>query len=338
MEKSLRPRSKDVEWGAQDVRNVQQAAEEAQRRKANHLAVFAGAKETFLEKFFWTLAPESDLGIPNSFVRGCRPHLFPLALLADRLEDFLLLVADGRVGELFQVEAGRIAERWEKRGLPPSETRREKGGAYDRRVGFARTTFSGRVEGHLKTHQEKFFKELAEEAAARGQAGGIRSLILGADTVAGSPIKERILRQNSGLDIVLASIDAKPSPARKLSLGIQAFRQREQEISQQRAAELLSPGRWQVFWGGRSVIDFLQEEKRGTVLVLDEAFRQTAPVCGKCSELVPEEGVCPLCAGPVRKASVENELVCLAASAGVEIEFVKGSPELARKGGVGLLV
>lgn len=338
LEKSLSPRSKEAEWGDQDVRNIRQAGEESQRRKANYLAVFSCAKKALLEKFFWTLAPESNLNIPNSFVRGFRPWLYPLALLADRLEDFLLLVADGRAGELFKVEGGRIAERWEKRAGTLVETRREKRGAYDRRVGFARTTFSGRVESRLKTHQEKFFNELAEKAAAWGRTNGIRSVILGADLVAGPPIKERILRQNGKLEVVLAPIDVKLTPTQKLLQGIRAFRQRERELSHQRVTELLSPGRRQVFWGARSVIDFLQESKGGTVLVLDEAFHQVAPVCGQCSELLPVEGTCPLCFGPARKAAVENELVCLAATAGVEIEFVRDSQELSRKGGVGLLV
>lgn len=338
LEKSFPPRSKEAAWGAEEIRRIQEAVEESQKKKANFLAVFASSKEDFFEKFFWALTPESDLGIPHSFVRSFRPYLYPLALLADRLENFLLLVADLRKGELFRVEAGRITESWNKTALRHPETRREKKGAFDRRVGFARTTFSKRVEGHLKMHEEKYFKELAEQAVAWAQSNGTRSVILGADLVSGPPIMEEIRRLHSRLTIVLTPIDAKLSETKKLGLGILAFRKMESDISLRRVGELFSAGRRQAFFGAGEVLNILRESKRAGVLVLDEAFHQKALICGRCSALAPQGPSCPLCSGPVGRAAVENELVCLAAATGVEIEFVKDSEALAKKGGVGLLV
>ncbi|MGE5693072.1 MAG: hypothetical protein ACM3YF_04755, partial [Candidatus Zixiibacteriota bacterium] len=61
LQKSLPPRSQEAKWGSWDIRQIQDAVAEAQREKANHLAVFTSAKEEFLEKFFWTLAPEAGL-------------------------------------------------------------------------------------------------------------------------------------------------------------------------------------------------------------------------------------------------------------------------------------
>lgn len=338
LERGLSPRSQAAEWAAEDIRRIRQAAQEARDKKANFLAVFACSKENLLEKFFWTLAPESDLRIANVFVRGFRPHLYPWALLADRLEDFLLLVADLHGGELFKVEAGRITDRWQARALRHPETRREKQGAYDRRVGFARTTFSKRVEGHWKMHEEKYFKELAEKTVNWAKTSGIRSVILGADPVSGPPIREEIFRRDGHLTTGLAAIEAKLSATKKLALGLQAFRKKEEELSQKRVGELLSPGRRQAFFGAAEVLAFLSKPKRAYVLVLDEGFHKEAPLCGQCSSPAPKESACPVCSGPVARAAVENELVCLAAAAGVEIEFVKDSKTLTQKGGVGLLV
>lgn len=338
MKKSLPHRAEEAEWGARDIQRIQEAVAEAQREKANHLAVFTSAKEEFLEKYFWTLAPEADLRLPHSFVRGARPRLYPLALLADRLENFLLLVASQRKGELFNIEAGRITKHWEKEAPVHAETRREKRGAFDRRTGNIHTTFTKRVEGHLQALEEKFFRELAKKTADWAKAGSIRSVVLGADPVAGPPVKEKILEQNGRLEVVLAPIDSKLSPARILAAGVQAFRQQEQERSNFRVEELFSPGKRQVFFGAVEILNVLRETRPAGVLVLDEAFHQEAPICGRCSAVTIQTGVCPDCAGPVERSPLENELVCLAAAAGAEIEFVKDSEALAKKGGAGLLV
>ncbi len=338
LEKSLPPRSKEAKDGAEDIRHIQETVEEARKKRATHLAVFSSAKEGFLEKHFWTLTPEADLDISHSFVRSFRPHLYPLALLLDRLENFLLLVAGLRKGELFKIEAGQITERWEKEVPRHTETRREKRGAFDRRTGNIHTTFTKHVEGHLKMREEKFFTELAEQTAIWAKAAGIRSVVLGADLVAGPPVRERILEQNGRLQVILAPFDAKLPVAKKLTSGIQAFRKTEQELSHRRVEELFSPGRRQAFFGAGDVLNVLRESKQAGVLVLDEAFHEAAPICGRCSALAPKPGACPTCTGPVELSSLENELVCLAAASGAEIEFVKDSETLAQKGGVGFLV
>ncbi|HEU4437088.1 MAG TPA: hypothetical protein VFR89_06450, partial [candidate division Zixibacteria bacterium] len=170
------------------------------------------------------------------------------------------------------------------------------------------------------------------------KAGSIRSVVLGADLVAGLPVKEKILGQNGRLEVVLAPIDSKLPPARILAAGVQAFRQREQEQSNLRVEELFSPGKRQVFFGAVEILNALRETKPAGVLVLDEALHQEAPVCGRCSAVTIQTGVCPDCAGPVERSYLENELVCLAASSGAEIEFVKDSEALAKKGGAGFLV
>ena len=156
--------------------------------------------------------------------------------------------------------------------------------------------------------------------------------------VAGPPVKEKILGHNGRQEVILAPIDSKLSPARKLAAGIQAFRQQEREHSNLRVEELFSPGKRQAFFGAVEILNVLRETKPAGVLVLDEAFHQEAPVCGRCSAVTIQTGVCPDCAGPVERSSLENELVCLAAAAGAEIEFVKDSEALAKKGGAGLLV
>jgi hypothetical protein len=338
LEKSAALRTAEAIAGAADMRRIEGAAEEARQKGANQLAVFSSAREDFLEKFFWTLAPEAELQIPHSFVRGFRPHLYPVALLLDRLENFLLLVAGLRKGELFRVEAGQVTERWRKEAPVPPETRREKRGAFDRRTGNIHTTFTRRVEGHLKVHEEKFFRELAEKTVGWAKSDGIRSVILGADSVAGPPIKEKILEQNSRIGVVLAPIDAKLSPSKKLTLGIRVFRQREREASHQRVEELLSSGRRRATFGAVPTLLALRQSVRGAVLALDEAFHQTAPICGRCSAVAVKPGSCPDCGGGTQLSSLENELICLAAATGTEIEFVKDSEALARRGGAGLLI
>lgn len=337
LEGAFPPRSQEAEWLRQDIQRVLQAVQKAPQKKANFMAVFVCSRENLLEEFFWALAPESDLRVPNAVVRGFRPRLYPLALLADRLENFLLLVADLRGGELFKVEAGRITESKKTWARQHPEARREKGGAYDRRVGFARTTFSKRVEGHWRKHEEEYFRELAETAVDWAKTAGIRSIILGADRVAGPPVQAEIARRNGHLMTELAAIDVKLSTPKKLALGIRAFRKKEEEVSKNRVEELFSPGRRQAAFGANEVLSFLAQSKRARVLVLDEAFHKEALLCGGCSSQAPKEAACPVCSGPVAPASVENELVCLAVARGVEIEFVKDSKPLAQRGGVGLL-
>ncbi|MCI0329790.1 MAG: hypothetical protein L0196_02395 [candidate division Zixibacteria bacterium] len=338
LEKSFPPRSAEAADLAGDRRRTERAVEEAQARKANQLAIFSSARQEFFEPFFWTLAPESDEGIPNSVVRGFRPYLHPLALLADRLESFLLLVADQRKGELFKVEAGRITENWRKEAVWHPEARRKKGGGYDRRTGNIHTTFTRRVEGHLQMHEEKYFRSLAEKAGAWARASGIRSIIVGADAVSGPPIREEIARLNSHFSTLSAPIDAKLSTVKKLALGVEAFRKWEDEISFQRVAELFSPGHRQAVFGATEALARLRTTPRAELLILDEAFHREGLLCGSCSAPAAQEASCPLCGGPVKWAPLENELVCLAAALEIEIEFVKDSEPLARKGGVGLLV
>jgi len=338
LEKSLFPNSSELANFSAERAKIERAAAEAQARKANQLAIFSSFRQEFFEPFFLTLSSESDLRIPNSVVRGSRPYLYPLALLADRLENFLLLVADLRNGELFKVETGRITESWKKGAVLHPETRREKQGAFDRRTGNTHTTFTKRVEGHRRVHADKYFRSLAEKTGAWAQTSGIRSIIVGADAVSGPPLKEEVARLNSHLSIVPAPIDVKLSAAKKLALGVAAFRKKEQAISLQRVEELFLPGRRQAIFGAAEAASFLRQAQRAGVLVLDEAFHKEAQLCVRCSAMAFQGRSCPVCSGPVQTAALENELVCLAAARNLEIEFVKDSEPLARKGGVGLLV
>lgn len=338
LEKGVRPRSAEALLLAQDIGRLNEAVEAARGEKANCLAVYSSAKEGFLERFFWKLPPESELRIDNLLVRGFRPYVHPLALLADRLESFLLLVAGSREGRIFKVEAGRVSESWESKAELHPEIHREKGGAYDRRQGFARTIFSKHVEGHIDMHQEKLYHSLAEKARSWAQAAGIRSIVLAADASSGASLQAELARRDGRLVILVAPNEAKLSEAQRLAAGIRAFRKGEQEISLKRVDELFVSGRRRSILGASAVLDYLRTGGRAEVLVLEETFRKETFICGQCSAEAAGRHACPVCSGPVALSRLENELICLAAAAGTEIEFVKDSPRLAERGGVGLLV
>jgi hypothetical protein len=150
-------------------------------------------------------------------------------------------------------------------------------------------------------------------------------------------MSREIARLAGNLSITVSAIDAKLPVHRKLALGISAFRKKERDVSHSRVSELLFPGRKRAVLGAKPVLDYLRTQKNGRILVLDEAFHHEAPICSRCSAWAPRENSCPICSGPVRKATLENELVCLALAYDLGVEFVKGSSELARNGGVGLL-
>lgn len=337
LQKPVPPRSPEAKWLFREISQIKKAVEEAQRQKATGLAVFSSTANDFFEKLFWSIAPESDPNIPNRFVKDFRPNLHPLALMADRLENFILVIVDLKGAEVFRVEGGTAVERREKKFEKHPEEHREKRGLFDRRTGGYRPTYTSKVERHEWLHVEKSLRETAKKTVDWVGPAGARTVIIGADEVTGPPLRDEIARLSPRLEIVLAPIDAKLSRAKKLALGIQAFRHREQEISHRRVEELFSPGKRQAIFGAVPVLNFLRESRRGVVLVLDEAFHQTVPICAACSTVATAEGSCPVCTGPVRLTAIENELICLVATYSVEIEFVKDSEKLERKGGVGLL-
>jgi hypothetical protein len=337
LQKSVSPRSRTAKGLSQDIRRLEKAVEEARRQRATSLAVFCSSEYRFFEKQVWSIAPESEPNIPNSFVRDFRFNLHPLTLMADRLENFVLIVVDLKGSEIIRVEGGMAVERREKEFEKHPEERREKRGLFDRRTGAYRPTHTNKVGRHEWLHVEKSLWETAKTAVGRINSSGARTMIIGADEVTGPPLRDEIIRLSPRLETVLASIDAKLSQSKKLALGIRAFRHREREISHGRVEELFSPGRRQAVLGAVPVLNFLRESRRGAVLVLDEAFHQNVPICAGCSTVATVEGACPVCSGPVRTTAIENELVCLAAAASAELEFVKDSEKLERAGGAGLL-
>jgi hypothetical protein len=161
--------------------------------------------------------------------------------------------------------------------------------------------------------------------------------MVGADAIVGPAINKEIIRLAGNLIVSVSAIDAKLPEHKKLALEISAFRKKERETSHRRVSELLFPGRGKTVLGAKPVLNFIRTHKKGRILVLDEAFHHPAPICAKCSAWTPATDACPVCSGPMQMAAVENELICLAISYGIEVEFVKGSEELTRKGGVGLL-
>ncbi len=328
LEKSVPFRSEEKKILDADLRYLKRSVAQASQATATGLAMFTSAKKRLYANLFWSIASESDLQIPNSLVRDSRPNLYPLALLNDRLEDFLLLVIDLQKAELFEVDGGMIVRKWTTSFEPPRYTR-GKG-----KLGLSRPRVSARGHQYL----ERYVKTVAGKAVDWARAAQTKSVIIGADAIVGPAMSKEIARLAGDLSVKVNPIDAKLPEHRKLALGISAFRKKEREMSHGRVSELLFPGRKRTVLGVKPVLEFLRTQKKGRILVLDEAFHRAVPICARCSVWAPADGTCPTCSGPVREAVLENELVCLAISFGVEVEFVKDSELLARKGGIGLLL
>jgi peptide subunit release factor 1 (eRF1) len=287
------------------------------------VAIFACSGEGVWEVVELPVAVETRLVIDRT------PLIHPLAYVEDVYDRYALCLADSQTARVYVVTLGR-AEREETVKGPTIN--------YKMTGGWSQKRIQERIKNAVSEH----IREVAARLEQIVFTENLPWIILAGDEIVQTEFKrhlserawERVVEQNR-LDTKLPAHEA---IARSLETIREAEGAEARDMARQALDATLADG-----LGAAGVEAVVQALRQGAVdtLILDREFSATGWRCVEDPSVAGDGGVpseCPVGPGPAEPADLREELVSQALQTGAEVEFVEGSEELARMGGVAALL
>lgn len=312
-------RSDIVKSMRQDADKIEGFLSKALAPATRGMAVFACAGEGIFQAFPLPVSPE------NAVLVGPGPALSPWVLLKDEYDTNVMVVADSRVARFFVIRWGSLAETKETTtAVEPLDRRFE-------RLGLAKPRMERRISGKIESHAKRIVQELTDIVRNHGVQ---RLAIAGDDTILSGITKAL----TSSLLLKVCSklaLDIRIPPHQALKVGIGLFRKAEDEEAHakvRKLTEMLPLNRGVA--GTTGTLASLEAEKvRELVLTYD--YHEAGYWCASCGKTFRGKAKPCACGGETVEEDLRERCIALAVSQGIEVEFVRRSPDLARVGGVG---
>jgi hypothetical protein len=305
---------------------IDRAVEEADARHTRGLAVFAALQRGFFRSY------ALDVPVENELVVHQAPYLVPLLQAIFRQQEYLVVLTDTHRGRLYAATTGSVRLLQEIEGEVPR--RQHSAGE---RWGKEQATIARHREDRI-LHYHKELVELVEKVWGEHPFRGL--VLLGEHEVL-EHVRKRLPPR---LTAQVAHEGPHPWTEPPLATAgeirailTEAIRVREGHLFED-LKERLREGR-AVAAGAGEVLEALEKGRVGPrgygYLVFGPDPREVVARCTACRSLwVEVPAACPRCQAPCVEANLWEELLLLALRHGLEVHFVSGDPELARRGGV----
>lgn len=266
--------------------------------------------------------------VPDLAYVGDRPYVKPLGDVLDAYARYGVILVDQEGARLFIYNVGELEE---ATGTLGAEVKHHKQG------GWAAARYQRRAEGRAQQN----LKAAAELAARFYADGRCRRLLIGGQEEAVARFQEYLPKALRERVVGTFSIGMNASPAevkeRTLELARRVEEQEDAALVEQVITTAAKGGA--ATTGLADTLAMLQAE-RVRLLVVAEGFHAPAYRCERCRHIIlePLEN-CPLCGGKMQPiADAVESLVRRAIARGVEVNFVRDNPALARAGSIGALL
>ena len=287
------------------------------------VAIFACAYEEFWE------AVELPVPVDTQLVLDRTPLLYPLARLDDAYERYALCIADSQKARVYVVALGRAAHEETIGG--PSINYKMTGGWSQKRI---QERIGNAVANHVREIAQRLEELVFAEDLPRIVLGGDEIMQTEFERYLSPRAKERVVTFER-LDIRLPKDEA---ICRSLEAVLEAERSEARDIARQALDLTLAGGLGAA--GAEAVAHALYHGAVDT-LVLDKDFDLPGWRCVEDLSLVGGGGepeACPVGPGRAEPADLREVLTTLALQTGARVEFVEGSSDLTRMGGVAALL
>jgi peptide subunit release factor 1 (eRF1) len=306
-----------------DVKRIETYLEEGYDPACRGVAIFACSGAGFWE------VVELPVPVQTRLIVDRMPVIHPLAYIDDAYDRYAICLADSQIARVYVVTLGQ-AER-EERIKGPTINYKMTGGWSQKRI-------QERIANAVSEHIRDVAARLEEIVFAEN----LPWILLSGDEIVQTEFqrylsdraRERVVEVNR-LDTKLPEHEA---VARSLEVVIAAEQAEAREVARRALEATLSDG---LGAAGAEAVALALRQGAVDTLVLAADFRASGWRCVDDPSLVGEGGLpsaCPVGTGSVEAADLREEFVSLATRTGAEVEFVEGSEELARMGGVAALL
>jgi hypothetical protein len=257
------------------------------------------------------------------------PLVYPLARAEDRFERFALCIADSTSARVYVVALGTTEQEETVDGAVINRTM--VGGLSQQRI-------QERIANAVSSHMRDVARRL-EEIVFRDDIGRI---VLGGDEIARTEFHSHLSPRAWERVVTVDRLDIRLPADQAIAQALEAVLAAEQTdalaLAEEILGETLSHGRGAA--GAEAVSHALRLGAVDTLLI-DPALDAPGWRCVDDPTQVGAGGTpanCPTGPGIAEAADLREELTAVALQTGARIEFVEGSPALARMGGVATLL
>jgi hypothetical protein len=319
----------DAQAWRQFERNFQalgRAMEAPDARHARGLAVFAALQRGFFQSYALNLPVENELVVHEA------PYLVPLLQVLYRQQEYLVVLTDTHRGRLYAATPGSLRL---LREIEEAVPRRQHSAG--KRWGKEQATIARHREDRI-LHYQKELVELVEKAWAEHPFQGL--ILLGEHEVL-EHLRKR-LPPRLAAQVVNEGPHSWTDKPRAMEEEIRAILTKALQAREEHLLEDLKQrlrDGYGVAAGPAEVIKAIEKGEVGPrgygYLVFGPDPREVVARCTACRSLWAEvPATCPRCQAPCVEASLWEELLLLALRHELAAHFVRGDPELARRGGV----
>jgi peptide subunit release factor 1 (eRF1) len=277
---------------------------------ANGLALFACSGAGLFETM--TLAaPVSQHRLSIS----SRPHLYPLAQLADRYPRYIVLVADTRSARLFVMAANTVERR---AAIEGTKTRRHSMGGWSQ----------ARYQRHVENYHLQHAKEVVDALGRLVQDESIDAIILAGDEVILPLLREQFTKDITRRVIDTLALDIRAPEHEVLEMTLAVMHQKDEQDDRERVERLLGEYRA----NGLATVGVANAKRALEMGQADELVLTAVPDVID----VPDgpEGA-DLARDRTPEERTADELIVKARQTGARVTFVEDGSLLASVGGVG---
>lgn len=305
---------------------IGRALSAADARHSRGMAVFAALQRGFFQTF------ALDVPVENELVMHEAPYLVPLLQTLFRQREYLVVLTDSHRGRLYASRPGSVRLLQEIEEAVPR--RQHSAGE---RWGKEQATIARHREDRI-LHYQKDLVELVEKAWSEHPFGGL--VLLGEHEVL-EYFRKRLPPRLAAAVIHEAShawTDKPKAIESEIEAILTETLQTRQEHVLEGLKERLREG-YGVAAGPAEVIEAIEKGRVGSrgygYLVFGPDPREVVARCTVCRSLwVEMPTTCPRCQASCVEANLVEELLLLALRHELAVHFVKGDPELVRRGGV----
>lgn len=311
----LPPRGTERDSFEADAARIRAYLHEGRFDPAAHgVAIFACAGEGIWE------VVELPVPVPTRLLVDRGPVIYPLARVEDTYDRYALCLANSQTARVYVVALGRATHEETIKG--PSINYKMTGGWCQRRI-------QERIKNAVAHH----FRQVAQRLEEIVFSEEIPRIVLSGDEIAQTEFRRHLSPRALERVVEMNRLDTKLPEHEAISRSLAAILEAEAEEGRDRARQaldaVLADG---LGAAGPEAVAIALRRSAVDTLLLDPSFDGT----GWRGALEPELAARP--AGGDEGAAARETFTSLAVQTGAEVEFVEGSEELARMGGVAALL
>ena len=295
------------------------------------VAVFSCQKEGF-----WR---SHSLAVPvhNYAYVSHRPYIKPLTDVLDAYGRYAVILLDSAGARMFLFNLGELVE---TTGMLGEEVRRVKHGGASGVAGM-RGGMTAKAARHGEEVVQRNLKEIVEATESFCQANGCHRLVLGGSESNVSQFLDVMPKSMQEKVIGTFTVDFGAPATEVQSRSMEVI----EEVAGEREDELVKEmiGGWRRRSGATAGLsDTLAalQEHRPSILLVSAGFEVSGYRCKNCRYLtLVEREECPLCGGEFERVEdLVDTMTHRALEQGVEVEIVRGNPDLEEAGSIGALL